>query len=193
MFFVLTNALMDAGIAAWDGKRATDSVRPITAICYLFMGKTIQAWGGPGKGPTSMDGVEWMPYQPEYLPTPPFPEYPSGHSTFSAAGARILQLWTHSDFFGEKVRFAAKSSRIEPGITPAADIEIELPTFTFAANQAGMSRRYGGIHFKSGDLAGRELGRLVADSAWEKAQAYFHSANQGKARQVSKSGSTHLP
>lgn len=173
MFFVLTNALMDAGIAAWQEKRSADSVRPITAVHYLFHGKTIQAWGGPGKGTISMDGSVWLPYQPAYLPTPPFPEYPSGHSTFSAAAARILQLWTGSDKFDDQFIFEPGSSRVEPGITPKTPITLRWPTFSFAANQAGMSRRYGGIHFKSGDLAGRMLGCLVAEKVWLRGQNYF--------------------
>ena len=46
-------------------------------------------------------------------------------------------------------------------------------TFADAANEAGTSRRYGGIHFRAADLAGRLLGRLVAFEAWKKAQSYF--------------------
>jgi hypothetical protein len=51
MFFALGNAVFDAGIAAWDGKRAFDSVRPITAIRWLFHGQPVHAWAGPGLGP----------------------------------------------------------------------------------------------------------------------------------------------
>ena len=99
MFFVLTNAIFDAGIAAWDAKRVYDSVRPVSAIPYLFQGKTIRSWGGPGLGTVAMDGSMWIPYQPSTFPTPPFAEFISGHSTFSAAGAAILRLWTRSDNF----------------------------------------------------------------------------------------------
>jgi len=42
-----------------------------------------------------------------------------------------------------------------------------------AANEAGMSRRYGGIHFRQADLVGRQLGRMVAAKVWNKAQMYF--------------------
>jgi hypothetical protein len=173
MFFVLTNAIMDAGIASWDDKRAFDSVRPITAIRWLFQGQQIQAWGGPGKGTVTMDGSQWLPYQPSTFPTPPFPEYASGHSTFSAAGAEILKDFTGSDNFGDSVTFPAGSSVIEPGITPSAPVTLSWPTFSAAADEAGISRRYGGIHFEQGDLDGRSLGRLVADSAWTKANLYF--------------------
>ncbi len=173
MFFALSNALFDSGIAAWDMKRTYDSIRPITAIPLLFHGKKIRAWGGPGKGTVEMDGAQWMPYQRPTFPTPPFPDYVSGHSTYSAAAAFILAKWTGSDSFGYSVTIPAGSSKIEPGITPPRNITLSWATFTEAANGAGMSRRYGGIHFRRADLDGRLLGRLVATKAWTKAQSYF--------------------
>jgi hypothetical protein len=169
MFFVMTNAIFDGGIVAWDAKRAFNSVRPVTAIPFLFQGQQIQAWGGPGEGTITMDGRNWIPYQPSTFPTPPFPECSSGHSTFSAAGAEILKLFTGSDDFGDSVTFQAGTSRIEPSVTPAQPVTLSWRTFTDAANQAGISRRYGGIHFEIGDLTGRATGRLVADQAWAKA------------------------
>jgi len=180
MFFVLSNAIFDAGIAAWDAKREYDSVRPVTAIALLFRARTIQSWGGPGKGTVEMDGSQWIPYQEATSPTPPFPEYVSGHSTYSAAAARILELWTGSGHFGDTVTLPVGSSKIEPGVTPAHQITLRWETFTDAANEAGISRRYGGIHFRAADLAGRLLGRMVAVEAWKKAQSYF----DGSAEQV---------
>jgi hypothetical protein len=174
MFFALTNAMMDAGIAAWDSKRAYDSIRPVTAIELLYRGIQIRAWGGPGKGTVVMDGSQWIPYQLASSPTPPFPDYVSGHSTYSAAASRILTLWTGSNRFGESVTLPAGSSKIEPGVTPKHPITLGWETFEDAANEAGMSRRYGGIHFERADLAGRKLGVLVADSAWIKQQELFN-------------------
>jgi hypothetical protein len=175
MFFALTNAIFDAGIAAWDAKRAFDSVRPVTAISFLFHGRQIRSWGGPGKGTVTMDGAQWIPYQPSAFPTPPFPEYVSGHSSFSAAGATILTLWTGSEYFGDSITFAPGSSSTEPGITPAQPVTLRWRIFHDAADQAGISRRYGGIHFTRGDLVGRAVGDLVGLEAWHKAQSYFHA------------------
>src|SRR3989454_1615427 len=118
MFLAMTNAIFDGGIVAWDCKRAFDSVRPVTAIPYLYASQQIMAWGGPGKGTQLIYGQNWIPYQPSTFPTPPFPEYISGHSTFSAAGAEILTLFTGSDEFGDSVTLPAGSSKIEPGVTP---------------------------------------------------------------------------
>jgi hypothetical protein len=170
MFFALTNATFEASIVAWDAKRAFDSVRPATAICFLFHGQQIRSWGGPGKGTVTMDGKDWLPYQPTTFPTPPFPEFISGHSSFSAAAARVLELFTGSDRFGDCVTFAPGSSAVEPGITPAAPVTLKWDTFLAAANEAGISRRYGGIHFKAADLTGRAVGRVVGSQTWEKAE-----------------------
>lgn len=173
MFFALTNAIFDAGIAAWDAKRAFDSVRPVTAIPYLFHGQQMQCWGGPGQGTITTDGGHWIPYQAATFPTPPFPEYISGHSTFSAAGATILALWTGSEYFGASVSFVPGSSSTEPGITPKTAVTLHWKTFHAAANEAGISRRYGGIHFRAADLVGRATGNMVARTAWAKALKYF--------------------
>jgi len=173
MFFAMTNAIFDAGIAAWDDKRVFDSVRPITAIRYLFHGQKIQAWGGPYQGTQTIDGGTWFPYQPSWFPTPPFPEYLSGHSTFSMAGATILREFTGSDTYGASVTIKAGSSFVEPGLTPAQNVTLTWPTFTDAAEQAGISRLYGGIHFMAANLDGRALGERVALQAWLKALSYF--------------------
>jgi hypothetical protein len=173
LFFALTNAILDAGCIAWDNKRAFASVRPITAIRYLFYGRQIRAWAGPGRGTQTIRGEDWFPYQPTSFPTPPFPEYSSGHSNFSAAGAEILKLFTGSDRFGASVTLSEGSSRIEPGLVPATDLTLSWPTFSDAAAQAGISRRYGGIHFEQGDVDARATGRLAARQCWLKAQRYF--------------------
>lgn len=173
MFFAVSNAMFDTGIATWDAKRAFDSVRPVTAVSFLYRGKKIRAWGGPGKGTVEMEGSQWIPYQEATSPTPPFPEFVSGHSAYSAAAAEILKRWTGNDRFGYSVTLAAGSSKIEPGITPSKPVVLQWPTFTESADEAGMSRRYGGIHFRGADLGGRLLGRLVAAQTWSEAQSYF--------------------
>jgi hypothetical protein len=178
LFFALAGALHDAAVAAWDAKRAFDSVRPISAIRWLFAGDKLCAWGGPGQGTTLIKGEEWQPY----LPTPPFAEYVSGHSTFSAAAAEVLARYTGSDRFGAYVTVPAGSSQVEPGTSPAAAVALHWPTFTDAADQAGRSRRYGGIHFRDGDLVGRALGRMVGLRAWLAACALMESAGKDRSR-----------
>jgi hypothetical protein len=82
-------------------------------------------------------------------------------------------LWTGSDRLGASVTFESGSSRIEPGITPESPVTLSWSTFTEAADEAGISRRYGGIHFELADLVGRATGRLVARKAWTRGLALF--------------------
>jgi hypothetical protein len=176
LFFALTNAVSDAGCCAWDNKRTFNSVRPITSIRTLFRGQMVRAWAGPYQGTKLIDGATWFPYQPTTFPTPPFPEYSSGHSNFSAAGAEILKRFTRSDRFGGSVTFPAGSSRVEPGAVPAGDLTLSWSTFSEAADQAGISRRYGGIHFEQGDLDARATGRRAAQQVWDKANDYWEGS-----------------
>ena len=158
LFFLLANAMHDAAIAAWHRKVTFDTIRPISLVRHTYGGRTIRAWGGPYQGSRPIDGSRWQPY----LPTPPFAEYPSGHSTFSAAGAEVLHLFTGRQDFDATVVVPAGSSRVEPGAVPARDVVLHWATFDAAADQASFSRRLGGIHFASGDLDGRLVGRRVA-------------------------------
>ena len=168
MFFALTNAMFDASIVTWDAKRHFDYVRPVSAINFLYAGKEVESWNG------LIDGADWKPYQAASVVTPPFPEYCSGHSTYSAAGAETLKLFTKNDNFGYSVTIKKGTSLVEPNQVPANDTTLYWATFTDAADEAGMSRRYGGIHFVDGDLAGRKIGRLVAQQAWDKSLNYFN-------------------
>jgi hypothetical protein len=70
----------------------------------------------------------------------------------------------------------AGSSLVEPGLVPKKDVTLVWPTFSAAADEAGLSRRYGGIHFPTGDMEGRRIGRLIGQQVWEKAHAYFAAA-----------------
>lgn len=172
LFFEVGNAVFDAGIAVWESKRFYDCERPITAIRFLKAGKKVLATV-PFQGKQVIRGEDWLPYQPATFITPPFPEYVSGHSAFSSAGAEILKRFTGSDVLGASVTLPAGTSRVEPGFTPQADVVLSWSTFSEAADEAGISRRYGGIHFEDGDLRARLLGRQVAGVVWAKARAYI--------------------
>ena len=173
MFFAMHNASFDAGIVAWYFKRTHDGVRPITAIRYLKQGQTVLAWGGPGRPTESIPGEKWMPYNPGSNLTPAFPGYISGHSTFSSASATVLKLFTGRDDFGFATEIPPNFGRVEPGI-PAVPTTISFATFSEAAQQAGLSRLYGGIHFSDDNTIGQVVGALIGQQAWNKAQTYFN-------------------
>lgn len=174
MFFAMTNAVFDAGISSWYFKRFYDYIRPVSAVHFLFAGQPVRAWAGPGLGTRLIDGADWQPYQAITFVTPPFAEYVSGHSIFSASAARILKLFTGSDRFGHSVTIPAGQSFVEPGLVPASDLTLHWRTFSDAADEAGISRRYGGIHFVDGDRQARKMGKKIGKQAWRKALTYFH-------------------
>ena len=183
LFLNLGNAVFDAGIAAWDAKTFYDYARPVRTVRELgklgligefnpkLGGFAIDAWAGPGQGTQTILASDFLTYQtPGSDPSPPFAEYVSGHSTYSAAAAEILKRFSGSDDFGAAVSFAAGESRFEPGETPEAPVVLDWATFSEAADEAGISRLYGGIHFNDGDINGRQLGREVGESVWSATQ-----------------------
>jgi hypothetical protein len=184
LFFALGNALMDASIAAWAAKYKWDFVRPITGIRTRYKGKQVTSWLGPYKGYGPVDGSQWIPYQAPNVVTPPFPEYVSGHSTFSSAASAILAKFTGSDSFGASVTIEAGTSLFEPRTdtevgTPATDVTLSWPTLTAAAKDAGLSRRLGGIHFQDGDEHGYNLGQRVGDNVLAQTMGYINGTITG--------------
>lgn len=165
MYFAVEITAMDAFIACWDSKMYYDFARPYALVHDYYDEQIIKAWGGPLKGTVEMKGNEWNPYSPETFLCPPFPAYVSGHSTVSGGCAEILKWFTESDTFGQKVKLLP-GSLTEPGITQDS-VELFFPTFTTAADMAGISRVMGGYHIQADNIAGLELGRDVAKTAWE--------------------------
>ncbi|MEM7238677.1 MAG: DUF6851 domain-containing protein [Pseudomonadota bacterium] len=195
LFFALGNAVMDAGIATWEAKVFYDYARPVRAIRDLGelgligeegvdantgeTGFVIEAFGGfnedgTGRGTQTILAENFITFQrPGADPSPPFAEYTSGHSAFSAAGAEVLALFTGSDEFGGAVEFAADTIQFEAGV-PSEEVTLAWDTFSFAADEAGLSRLFGGIHFNEGDVNGRTLGRDVGEAAFELAQKFIN-------------------
>ena len=186
LFFMLGNAVCDAGIATWQAKSSYNYARPVRTIRELgklgligeydesLDGYAINAWQ-PGRGTQKILATDFVTYQtPGSHPSPPFAEYTSGHSAFSAAAAEVLKLATGSDKFGASVTFKRGESRFEPLLTPVEDVTLKWSTFKEAADEAGRSRLYGGIHFTDGDLNGRTLGEQVGSAVYDQAQFYIN-------------------
>ena len=192
LFFSLGNAVFDAGIATWETKTFYNYARPVRTIRALgelgLVGKFDSQLGGyaieswqPGEGKKTILATDYLTYQtPGGDPSPPFAEYTSGHSAFSAAGAEVLQLYTGSDDFNADVSFEPGESRFEPNLTPEETVTLTWATFSEAADEAGISRLYGGIHFEDGDFNGRILGRQVGNTVFEKAQFYINGGAKTK-------------
>jgi len=141
----------------------------------------VLAWTGvPGDPETDTAGVDWIlavdwiPYQKPSFVTPAFAGYVSGHSTFSRASAEVLAGFTGSEYFpGGMGEWTIPAGSLEFEAGPATDITLQWATYADAADQAGISRLYGGIHVRADDLAGRVMGETIGRAAWELAQQYY--------------------
>lgn len=141
----------------------------------------VRSWRGePGDRKHDVGGcawlraVEWMPYQRRTFVTPAFPGYVSGHSTFSRAAATVLAEITGSAAFPGGLgsyTFTPGYLFFEQG--PSAPVTLQWATYFDAADQAGQSRVWGGIHVLSDDFDGRRIGDSVGKSAIALAQTYF--------------------
>ena len=120
-------AVSDAFVGCWNTKFQYDLVRPVTYIRRVIDPK-------------------WEPF----LITPPFPEYPSGHSTQTGAAATAM-----TQLFGENFAFEDMTDRSD-GLPPRS-----FPSFWAAAEEAAISRMYGGIHFRAAIERGLDQGRCV--------------------------------
>jgi hypothetical protein len=140
----------------------------------------VRAWRGNPADPAWIApvawilGTAWIPYQLPTFVTPSFQGYISGHSTFSRAAAEVLTAVTGSEYFpGGLSESTVKrgSFRVEAG--PSADIVLRWATYYDAADQAGQSRLYGGIHVEADDFTGRIVGSTCGKDAWALAQRYY--------------------
>lgn len=125
----LNMAMADAFIAGWRTKYLTNVLRPVTYVQLLI-------------------DSNWTP---ELMPTPPFPDYPSGHSVQSSAASGVL-----SQLFGADTAFTDNAHN-DRGWGPRT-----FKSFKAAANEAALSRMYGGIHYRNAVVGGQVQGECVA-------------------------------
>ena len=190
LYFALTGGLHDAAVAAWDAKYAYDSNRPVTAIRHEWGDQTVVSWVGPNRGVAVIPGAEFLPYQEVTFLTPPFPEYVSGHSTFSTSAATVIAGYAGTDAFYDPDNPTSIMLDLddEPGpdllgrfVDTGLSFEaydgppmvLQWRTLFDAANQAGDSRLYGGIHIQDGNLRGREMGAVIGAMALERAARFI--------------------
>jgi PAP2 superfamily len=130
LFALLNIAMADAAICSWDAKYTYHFWRPVTAIAF------------------AEPQLNWM----SFIVTPPFPDYTSGHSTFSAAAATVLPL-----FFGTEDLPFTTGSDFLPGVFRS------FSTCEDAAEEAALSRIYGGIHFRTASEDGLQAGSSIGE------------------------------
>ena len=141
----------------------------------------IKAWAGNPKDPKTQTsgatwilGVNWVPYQLPTFVTPSFSAYISGHSTFSRAAAEVMVGFTGNEYFpGGLSEWTVKAGSLKVEAGPTKDVTLEWATYYDAADQAGQSRLFGGIHIQADDFNGRKVGSQCGKEAWAQAQRYY--------------------
>ena len=119
-------------------------------------------------------GTTWIPYQLPTFVTPSFQGYISGHSTFSRAAAEVMTGITGSEYFpGGLSEWTVKAASFRIDAGPSSDIALQWATYYDAADQAGQSRLYGGIHVQADDFTGRVVGSTCGKDAWALARRYY--------------------
>jgi hypothetical protein len=142
----------------------------------------ILAWGGEPDDPQSqftgakwIRAIDWLPYQRDTFVTPAFAGYISGHSAFSRAAAEVLTQMTGSEYFpgGIGTFVASRNQFLQFEQGPSVDITLQWATYYDAADEAGLSRIYGGIHVPADDGPARIVGSQCGIGAWKLAEKYF--------------------
>ncbi|MES9535754.1 MULTISPECIES: vanadium-dependent haloperoxidase [unclassified Actinomadura] len=163
-------AIFDAAIVDWHYKALYHSVRPFSAIRYLYGDKPVTAWGGPGKGTVhDITGNEWQ----SYLTTPDHPEYPSVSTSLCGAYTQAARLLLGGDEINSEIHVKAGSSVVEPGITPVEDMTLSWDTWTDLSADCGMSRHWGGVHFRSAISNVSEFATQIGTRAYEFMQEHL--------------------
>jgi hypothetical protein len=182
----LTIGIFEASRLCWNVKGLNRQARPIQEIRrkYATLGATSIKYDG-----TTIDTRKWLPYQKPTFVTPPFPDFPSGHSTFSQMFAQVMTDWFGSTIQNQKVQapfsqlsllspilktsqpgpfgtftITTGSSSIQPGVVPAITLTLSFTSWQEMADQAGLSRQYGGIHAASAHTGGQNLANSIRPS-----------------------------
>jgi len=138
----------------------------------------ILAWPGETPQRANPNGVRWIhadtwtTYQRSNFVVPAFPGYISGHSTFSRSAAEVLTAFTGSPYFPGGIHtYTITNLANEKG--PSQPIELRYATYYDAADGAGLSRIWGGIHPNADNLSGRRVGAEVGKAAWNLVKRYW--------------------
>jgi hypothetical protein len=170
VYFVDSTAVFDALVGVWHQKAKYDAVRPFSAVRHVYGSRPVSAWGGVGKGTVNdMPADQWA----SYLNVGDHPEYPSGSTTLCSASAQSLRRFFGDDVLDWRFPIPAGWTLVEPGITPAKAMELYWPTWTDYVKDCGISRVWGGVHFKKTIERSIEFGAQFGDLAYEYVRRYI--------------------
>jgi hypothetical protein len=171
ILFASSVAQLDALIAAWHHKHAYDAVRPFSAVRHVHGSKPVTAWGGPGKGTVDdLPADQWA----SYVPPGDSPEYPCGATTLFAAQAQLGRRFLGDDVLDWTLTVPAGSSLVEPGASPAKDVELHYATWTDFVAESARSRVRAGVHFRETTEQSLRFGTQFGDRAYEFIQRHIN-------------------
>jgi hypothetical protein len=186
-------SLLDLAVHLFEGSRITWALkaqfmqaRPIQELRRRYAGQLVASWNG------TIDGSQWVPYQPSAQITPPFADFPSGHSCFSKCFSQVMnkyfgstvQAWpiiyngassfstTLAD--GQNATFGsftvkARSSQVQQNV-PLSDVVLTFSQWDDMAASSSISRIYGGIHGNSATVGGANVAtslHSMINSSWD--------------------------
>jgi hypothetical protein len=142
---------------------------------------SVRSWRGFPKDPETqiigvgwIRAVDWVPYQRSTFVTPAFAGYVSGHSTFSRAAAEVMTAFTGDPYFpGGLSEWTVAAGELLHEEGPSQDVTLQWATYYDAADHAGISRLFMGIHIRQDDFVGREMGAMCGREAMALALRYF--------------------
>jgi hypothetical protein len=177
--------LFEVGRVTWRLKTAHMESRPIQEIRRRYTGQQIASWNG------IIDGSQWIPYQEANFVTPPFADFPSGHSAFSKSFALTMNRWFGSNITKTRISYDQQklicpifklsettsygnftipvgTSQIQNNV-PSTPITLSFSTWNEISDSAGISRLYGGIHCESANESSKNAAVQVdnyINSTW---------------------------
>jgi hypothetical protein len=182
--------LLHAGVTAWAVKTKYLQKRPIQGVRQKYFNQEIMS---PYIGQIT-NGTQWLPWQESVSFTPGFADYVSGHSAFSMACAVFFQMifksdiiplcgvfvspdyyYLWSDVFNsinlptciDQICMPSHCSQVNSKY-PTAPVFSSFKSWNELANQAGMSRIYGGIHWENSNVGGLEIGSYISRTLFDK-------------------------
>jgi hypothetical protein len=178
--------LFEMGRVTWRLKAAHMEARPIQEIRRRFTGQQIVSWNG------TVDGAQWVPYQEANFVTPPFADFPSGHSAFSKSFALTMNKWFGTTIIKTSVLYDQqklicplfKTNEtinygdfvVKPGTSqiqstvPSTTITLSFTEWNQMSDSAGISRLYGGIHAETANQSSKDTAVQVdtyINSTWD--------------------------
>ena len=173
-----------AGLVEVVSRASSAPGRPHQHLAAHVGEVAVRGWLGSPEDPETQTAgvgwiraVDWVPFQRPTFVSPAFAGYVSGHSTFSRAAAEVMAAFAGTRYFpGGLSEWTVPAGDLVHEEGPTHDVTLQWATYFDAADQAGLSRLYGGIHIAADDFEGRWMGARCGRDAWSLALRHFEGS-----------------